>query len=174
MNLPNKLTILRVIMIPIFLVLLLWLDIRWAATVIFIAASLTDLLDGYIARSQNLVTNFGKFADPLADKLLVAAALISFVELKELSGWVVIVLISREFIVTGLRLLAVEKGKVLAAGFSGKLKTATQMVMIVYLLINFSFPYADIIKNILVGLSVLFSVYSAVEYIIQNKSVFDD
>lgn len=177
MNLPNKLTMLRVFMIPVFLIALLSNFVPYAnyvAAAIFALASLTDLLDGYIARSRNLITNFGKFADPLADKLLVASALIAFVELGVLSAWVVIILISREFIVTGLRLVAAEKQIVIAADFSGKLKTATQMIMIVYILFDFSFSGSDIVKTVLVAASVAFSVYSACEYIIKNKKVFND
>jgi CDP-diacylglycerol--glycerol-3-phosphate 3-phosphatidyltransferase len=147
---------------------------HYAAAAVFIIASLTDWLDGFIARRLNLITNFGKFADPLADKLLVAAALIAFVELRAVGAWVVVILISREFIVTGLRILAVEKGIVLAADFWGKLKTATQMVMIIFILLDFGFPGAEVVKDVLIAASVLFSVYSAFDYIVRNIGVFTD
>ncbi|MDR1688065.1 MAG: CDP-diacylglycerol--glycerol-3-phosphate 3-phosphatidyltransferase [Clostridiales bacterium] len=175
MNLPNKLTMLRIIAIPFFAAVLLGNFLPYSnliAAAIFALAAFTDWLDGYLARKMNLVTNFGKFADPLADKLLVAAALICFVELKSLAAWVVIIMISREFIVTGLRLLAADKNIVLAADFSGKLKTATQMVMIIFILLDFSFFGADIVKNVLVIASVVFSLYSCCEYIVKNRKVF--
>ncbi len=179
MNLANKLTMLRVFMIPLFLWVLLASPFGQPASQlvsagIFVLASLTDWLDGYIARSRNLVTNFGKFLDPLADKLLVCAALVALVELGRLAGWVVIVLISREFIITGFRLLAVEKNIVIAAGFLGKLKTATQMVMLVLVLLNIATPWWQWLVQGLVWLSVLFSVLSAVEYVYTNRQVLKD
>lgn len=177
MNLPNKLTLLRILMIPVFLVVLLGGFLphaNYIAAAVFAAASLTDLLDGYIARSRNLITNFGKFADPLADKLLVAAAVIAFVEMGQLSAWVVIIIISREFIVTGVRLIAAEKQIVLAADFSGKIKTATQMAMVIYILLGFSFTGADVIKTALVIASVALSIYSACEYIVKNRKLFNE
>jgi len=176
LNLPNKLTLVRVLLIPVFLIILLggfftpYANLLAAA--VFIIASVTDWLDGFIARRYNLITNFGKFADPLADKLLTAAALIAFVELKALDAWVVVLLISREFVITGFRLLCAEKGVVLAADFWGKFKTAVQMVMIIYVLLGFAFPGAEIIKDVLVWLSVALSVYSAYDYIVKNKAVF--
>jgi len=175
MNLPNKLTLIRILLIPAFLAVLLGGFLpyaNYAAAGIFVLASLTDWLDGYIARRFNLVTNFGKFADPLADKLLVAAALIAFVELSAIDAWIVILLISREFFVTGLRLLAAEKGTVMAADFWGKLKTAVQMVMIIFILLGFTFAWADIVKDVLVAACVLLSVYSAFDYTVKNKRVF--
>lgn len=176
MNLANKLTMARVIMIPVFLVVLLTTLFpypinRYVATAIFIIASLTDTLDGYIARSRNMVTNFGKFMDPLADKLLVAAAMISLVSLGELSAVAVIIIISREFIVTGFRLIAVEAGIVIAASWWGKIKTITQMVMIIFLLIGFGGTAAGIIGFVLVLLSVAFTIISGVDYVWKNRQV---
>ena len=141
MNLPNKLTILRVIMIPFFVLALLYnggenQTLRYVAAAIFIIASLTDMLDGKIARKYNLVTNFGKFMDPLADKLLVCSALICLVELKELPAWMVIVIISREFIISGFRLVASDNGVVIAASYWGKFKTTFQMIAVVLLIVG--------------------------------------
>jgi len=136
MNLPNKLTTLRVIMIPFFVFFLLWQNgenytFRMIALALFIIASLTDLLDGKIARKYNLVTNFGKFMDPLADKLLVCSALICLIELNALPAWMVIIIISREFIISGFRLIASDNGVVIAASYWGKFKTTFQMVSVV-------------------------------------------
>lgn len=176
MNLANKITVFRVILIPFFLLALLgdFLDTEinnYVAVGIFILASVTDWLDGYIARSRNLVTNFGKFVDPLADKLLVLSALIGMVELSLIPAYVVIIIIGREFIVTGFRIIAIEKRVVIAAGFSGKLKTAVQMVMIIFVLLGFKSEEAVMFSNILIILSVVLSIYSAIEYIIKNKEV---
>ena len=140
MNLPNKLTVLRVIMIPFFVVFML-MDItgaadKWIALAIFIVASLTDLLDGKIARKYNLVTNFGKFMDPLADKLLVSAAMICMIEKGMLASWIVIIIISREFIISGFRLVASDGGIVIAASYWGKFKTVFQMMMIIVLIMD--------------------------------------
>ena len=132
MNLPNKLTTARVIVIPFFLVFLMtnfFEGSNYVALAIFIIASLTDMLDGKIARKYNLVTNFGKFMDPLADKLLVCSAMIAFIELGLMPAWIVIIIIAREFIISGFRLIAAEKNVVIAAGMSGKIKTTVQMIM---------------------------------------------
>ena len=141
MNLPNKLTILRIIMIPFFVFFLLsgvgGSASKWIALVIFAAASITDTLDGYIARRDNLITDFGKFMDPLADKLLVCSALICFVELDKLPAWMVIIIIAREFIISGFRLIAAENGIVIAANYWGKFKTVSQMIMIILLMLDF-------------------------------------
>ena len=137
MNLPNKLTILRVIMIPFFIVTLMIDSIpggKWIALGLFVIASLTDLLDGKIARKYNLVTNFGKFMDPLADKLLVCSAMIAMIELGRIPYWVVIIIIAREFIISGFRLVASDNGVVIAAGWWGKIKTVVQMIMIIVLI----------------------------------------
>lgn len=143
MNLPNKLTILRVIMIPFFVAALLYdgganQNMRYVAAALFIIASLTDMLDGKIARKYNLVTNFGKFMDPLADKLLVCSALICMIELRELPAWMVIIIISREFIISGFRLVASDNGVVIAASYWGKFKTTFQMVMVCLMLLDLS------------------------------------
>lgn len=169
MNLPNKLTILRVMMIPVFIVFMLT-DLggnfnKVIALVLFVTASLTDLLDGHLARKNNLVTNFGKFMDPLADKLLVCSALICFVANGQLPAWMVIVIIAREFIISGFRLIASDEGVVIAASYWGKVKTTVQMVMIIALLIEF--PYAMLIAWAAVALTVI----SLVDYIVKNIDV---
>ena len=186
MNLPNKLTVLRIILIPVFMFLLLNFELYTLAGVIFVIASLTDLADGKIARKYNLVTNFGKFADPLADKLLVSAALIGLCALGKLGtstvigAWAAFVIIAREFIVTGIRLVAAAEGKVIAAGMSGKIKTTVQMVTIVYILfsnvlitLGLSSVVSSVITDILVISSVIMTVYSGAEYIVANKSLLN-
>ncbi len=169
MNLPNKLSIARVLMIPLFLVCLYTTE--YFGVVVYILATLTDSVDGYIARKYNQITDLGKFLDPLADKLLVCAALIALVELERVAAWVVIVIVSREFIVSGFRILAANAGTVVAAGFLGKIKTITQMIMTIYLLFNFKFAYSEIIAFVLVILSVVFTVVSGIEYIYKNISL---
>lgn len=174
MNLPNKLTLLRVFLIPIFVYVLLATYLpfnRYIATAIFIIASLTDFLDGYLARKLNLVTNFGKFMDPLADKLLVCAALICFVEIKELPAWIVIIIISREFIITGFRLIAVEANIVLAASWLGKVKTATQMAMIIYISLGIKGYFFEIFGDMLVFFATIFTIISGIDYIVKNIQV---
>ena len=174
MNLPNKLTVLRVLLIPFF-VLFTLVDLvpgysKYIAVLIFIAASLTDLLDGKIARKYNLVTNFGKFMDPLADKLLVCAALICLVSEKLLPAWMVIIIISREFIISGFRLVASDNGVVIAASYWGKFKTTFQMLMIIVLLLDFGGIF-DLIGQILVWISLILTVVSLIDYLIKNKHV---
>lgn len=189
MNLPNQLTVLRIIMIPIFiLVLVLPIDLgtltvgttqlentHLIAAILFAAASITDWLDGKIARSRGLVTNFGKFADPLADKMLVMTAFIMLVELGKAPGWVVSIIVCRELAVTGLRLLLVEQsGEVMAAAWPGKIKTATQMVAIIFLFLN-NIPFSMIglpIDQIMLYLCLIFTIYSGVDYFIKNTNVF--
>lgn len=176
MNLANKLTLLRVILIPVFLVVLLSSLVptpfnRSLAVGIFIVASLTDFLDGYIARSRNMVTNFGKFMDPLADKLLVCAALISMVALGDLPAWVVIIIISREFAITGFRTLAMEANVVMAASWWGKIKTTTQMLMIIVVLLKLPSVPVQMIGKVLIVLAVFFTIVSGVDYIVKNKQV---
>ena len=171
MNLPNKLTVLRVIMVPFFVFFMLT-DFagdagKWIALVLFCLASLTDMLDGKIARARNLVTNFGKFMDPLADKLLVSSALICMVEMGTLPAWIVIIIISREFIITGFRLIAAEGGLVIAASWWGKIKTVTQMAMIILLLLGVE----GVIAGIFIVLATVFTVVSGVDYIAKNISV---
>jgi CDP-diacylglycerol--glycerol-3-phosphate 3-phosphatidyltransferase len=177
MNLPNKLTILRVLMIPFFVLFMLW-DItgaadKWIAAAIFIVASLTDMLDGKIARKYNLVTNFGKFMDPLADKLLVSAAMICLVEMGRLPAWMVIVIISREFIISGFRLIASDNGVVIAASYWGKFKTVFQMAMIIVLIFDFG-GFFGIIEMVLIWISLILTVVSLVDYIVKNVGVLKD
>jgi CDP-diacylglycerol--glycerol-3-phosphate 3-phosphatidyltransferase len=177
MNLPNKITMFRVAMIPIFLVFMLITQIpngRYIAAAIFIIAALTDLLDGYIARKNNLVTNFGKFMDPLADKLLVSSALICFVELKLLPAWIVVIIIAREFIISGFRLIASDNGIVIAASWWGKLKTNVQMVMSVMLIINLDYAVINILEQAAVYLSVILTIISLLDYMIKNKNVLKE
>ena len=178
MNLPNKLTILRAIMIPFFLVFLYmspgWS--KWVALGIFIAASLTDMLDGKIARKYNLVTNFGKFMDPLADKLLVCSALICFVELDKLPAWMVIIIIAREFIISGFRLVASDNGVVIAASYWGKFKTTFQMLMVIVIIfnINLQLGWLNILGTILIYVALVLTVVSLIDYIAKNKDVLKD
>ena len=179
MNLPNKITMLRVIMIPFFAFFMLT-DVvgnsKYIAGAIFIIASLTDTLDGFIARKYNLVSNFGKFMDPLADKLLVSTALICFVSVPDnpMPVWGVIVIISREFIISGFRLVAANEGIVLAASWWGKIKTTVQMVMSVLLIVNFDGEVIDIIENIFIYAAIALTVISLVDYLIKNWKVLDD
>ena len=175
MNLPNKLTIFRVILIPFFVVLLLF-DItaydKWIALAIFIVASLTDFLDGYIARKYNLVTNFGKFMDPLADKLLVCSAMICLVELARIPAWVVIVIIAREFIISGFRLVASDNGVVIAASYWGKFKTTFQIVMICLMIADLA--ALQLLTAIVTWVAVILTVVSLVDYLVKNKEVMKD
>lgn len=175
MNLPNKLTILRIVIIPLF-VLFLYVDIGdninlYIAALLFIVASLTDLLDGKIARKYNLVTNFGKFMDPLADKLLVCSALIALVDIEKLAGWIVIIIISRDFIINGLRVLAADNGIVIAASYWGKLKTTCQMIMIVLLIVDLDIPYMYIINNFFVYVALILTIISLFDYIYKNYKI---
>lgn len=172
MNTANKLTLLRVAMIPVFL-LVLYMGVPWAnycALVIFVVASLTDTLDGYIARHYNQTTDFGKFMDPLADKCLVTAAMLWFVEIGQMPGWALLVVIVREFGVSGLRMVAADKGRVIAAGWSGKVKTASTMVCIVLMLL----PIAKWVNGICVAVIVLTTIYSGVEYFMKNLDVLSE
>ena len=175
MNLPNKLTILRVIMIPFFVAALM-VDggtnqtMRYVAAAIFIIASLTDMLDGKIARKYNLVTNFGKFMDPLADKLLVCSALICMIELGQLPAWMVIIIISREFIISGFRLVASDNGIVIAASYWGKFKTVFQMAMIIVLIADLGGVF-DIIGEFLIWVAVALTIISLIDYIWKNRQV---
>lgn len=176
MNLPNKLTVSRVIMIPVFVVVLLSGLVpmpysRYIAVLIFMAASFTDYLDGHLARKYNLVTNFGKFMDPLADKLLVSSAMISMVSLGDIPAWIVIIIISREFIITGFRLIAVENGVVIAASWWGKIKTVSQMLMIIVVLSGIGGVAGYSLGRILIYVSAFFTVVSGVDYIVKNINV---
>jgi len=169
MNLPNKLTLLRIILVPVFMAVLYmgFPGANWMALAIFIIASFTDLLDGKIARKYNLVTDFGKFADPLADKILVTAAMLWFVELGQMPAWALLIVVTREFAVSGLRMLASNKGRVIAAGWSGKVKTASTMVCIVLMFL----PIPAIVNTICVWVIALTTLYSGVEYFMKNKDV---
>lgn len=175
MNLPNKLTMFRVILIPFFVVFLL-VDItlydKWIALAIFIVASLTDLLDGKIARKYNLVTNFGKFMDPLADKLLVCSALICLVSLEKIAAWMVIVIIAREFIISGFRLVASDNGVVIAASYWGKFKTTFQMVMICLMIADIA--QISLLTDIVTWIAVALTVISLIDYLVKNKDVMKD
>lgn len=175
MNLPNKLTIFRVILIPFF-VLFLLVDItaydKWIALAIFIIASFTDFLDGHIARKYHLVTNFGKFMDPLADKLLVCSALICLIELDRIPSWVVIVIIAREFIISGFRLVASDNGVVIAASYWGKFKTTFQIVMICLMIADLSPLY--LVTQIVMWTALALTIISLVDYLMKNKSVMQD
>ena len=178
MNLPNKLTIFRVILIPFFVVFLL-LDpsnqtYRYIADAIFIIASLTDMLDGKIARKYNLVTNFGKFMDPLADKLLVSAAMICLIATGQLAAWIVIVIISREFIISGFRLIASDNGIVIAASYWGKFKTVFQMLMIIVLIANIQMPFFTVLGTILIYVALVLAIVSLIDYIVKNKDVLKE
>lgn len=181
MNLPNKLTILRVIMIPFFLVALLVEDIpagKWIAVSLFVVASLTDMLDGKIARKYNLITNFGKFMDPLADKLLVCSAMVALISLERIPCWVVIVIIAREFIISGFRLVASDNGIVIAASWWGKIKTVVQMLMTIVLLCNFGEECCNeainVIENILIYAALALTLISLIDYLAKNKDVLKE
>lgn len=174
MNLPNKLTVLRVIMVPFF-VLFMLTDLggdanKWIALAIFCVASLTDMLDGKIARARNLVTNFGKFMDPLADKLLVCSAMICLIPIGKLPAWIVIIIIAREFIISGFRLIASDNGIVIAASYWGKFKTVSQMFMIILLIADFGGVFSAI-ENVLIWISLILTVVSLIDYIAKNKQV---
>lgn len=176
MNLPNKLTIFRVILIIPFVFIMLT-DFcggagKWIALAIFVVASLTDMLDGKIARKYNLVTNFGKFMDPLADKLLVSAAMICLVEMGKIPAWIVIIIISREFIISGFRLIASDNGVVIAASYWGKFKTVFQMVMIVLMIADLS--VLSIVTTIIMWVALILTVVSLVDYLYKNKNVMKD
>ena len=174
MNLPNKLTILRVILIPFFVVFMLF-DItgaadKWIALVIFCVASLTDMLDGKIARKYNLVTNFGKFMDPLADKLLVCTALICLTSMNRLNVIVVLVIIAREFIISGFRLVASDNGIVIAASYWGKFKTVSQMALIIVLIMDLGGVW-NVVGTVLTWVALLLTIVSLIDYIAKNKQV---
>lgn len=177
MNLPNKLTLMRAILVPFFVFFLLAGMGRngdIAALVIFCVASFTDYLDGHIARKYHLVTNFGKFMDPLADKLLVGSAAICLVALGRIPAWVVVILIGREFVISGFRLIAAEKGTVIAASYWGKVKTVCQMAMTIFLILHLDMPAWRTIEQILIWASTILTVVSLVDYLAKNKDVLKD
>ena len=177
MNLPNKLTLLRVVLIPVFVVLLLLeggqnYTLRIAALIVFCAASFTDFLDGQIARRNHLVTNFGKFMDPLADKLLVCSALICMIELGQLPSWYVITVIAREFIISGFRLVAADNGIVIAASWWGKFKTTFQMLTVILLILNI--PALHTVTLIIAGIAFVLTLVSLLDYIAKNSRVITE
>lgn len=177
MNLPNKITILRICMIPFFLIFMLNPGIpysKYIGAVIFIIAALSDAVDGHIARKHNLITNFGKFMDPLADKLLVSAALICFVELKLIPAWIIIIIISREFIISGFRLVASDNGIVIAASYWGKFKTVAQMIMSVLFIVNFDGVIFNTIEIVFLYLSLVLTIVSLIDYLWKNRKVLNE
>ena len=183
MNLPNKLTMMRVIMVPFFMVFAAMSHmgtLRFNATyaliagILFAVASFTDFLDGYLARKNHLVTDFGKFMDPLADKLLVCSALICLIALDRIPAWIVIVIISREFIISGFRLIAADNGVVIAASYWGKFKTASQMVTVILLVLNIQNTVFTVLGTVFIYISLVLTVVSLIDYIAKNKEVLKD
>lgn len=177
MNLPNKLTVIRMCMVPVFVVFMLT-DVggaanKWIALVLFCVASFTDFLDGHIARSQNLVTNFGKFMDPLADKLLVCSAMICLIPAGRIPTWVVLIIIAREFIISGFRLVASDGGIVIAANYWGKFKTVAQMLMVILLIANLGGAFV-IVEQVLIWASVILTLVSLVDYVWTNRKVLTE
>lgn len=177
MNLPNKLTILRVILVPFFVAALLIEDgtnqvWRFTALIIFVVASLTDMLDGKIARKYNMVTNFGKFMDPLADKLLVCSALICMIELGQIPSWMVIIIISREFIISGFRLVASDNGVVIAASYWGKFKTVSQMAAVILMILNIAGLFW--LTTAIIWISLVLTVVSLIDYIAKNYKILTE
>ena len=174
MNLPNKLTVLRIIMAPFFVFFMLTdaggAANKWIALVIFCVASLTDMLDGKIARARGLVTNFGKFMDPLADKLLVCSAMICLIPLGKLTAWFVIVIIAREFIISGFRLVASDNGIVIAASYWGKFKTVSQMFMVIVMIMDLGGVF-DVIGTVLMWAALILTIVSLIDYIAKNVEV---
>ncbi len=178
MNLPNKLTVLRIVLVPVFVFVILSNCFgeysKWAALAIFIIASLTDLLDGKIARKYGLITNFGKFMDPLADKMLVCSALICMVALQKIYSWMVIVIVARDFVISGFRLVAAEQGKVIAANYWGKFKTASQMVMICLLIADIEWGFFPILTEAFKWIALILTVISLIVYLADNKDVMKE
>ena len=173
MNLPNKLTVGRFIAVPIFIVVFM-MGYHYISAIIFIVASFTDYLDGKIARKYNLVTNFGKIMDPLADKILVISALVCLVDTGQVAAWMLIVILAREFTVTGLRTVAAAQGIVIAAGMTGKIKTVLQMIAVPLLIIqNWPFSFVGIpVADIMLWASVIMTIVSGTEYVYKNRQVF--
>ena len=178
MNLPNKLTCFRVVLIPFFVFFMMAPFFEgygnYIALVIFIVASLTDLLDGKIARKYHLVTNFGKFMDPLADKLIVCSAMICLIQTGQLAAWIVIIIISREFIISGFRLIASDNGVVIAASYWGKFKTTFQMLMVIALILNLPYTWFQALGTVLIYVSLALTIISLIDYIVKNKDVLKD
>ena len=178
MNLPNKLTVFRMLLVPVF-VILMYINMPYnylLALIVFVLAAITDALDGKIARKYNLITDFGKLMDPLADKILVIAALMCFIDIKVIPGWIVLIIVSRELSVSIMRAVAACDGKVIAAGSSGKLKTVVQMVGIVVLLFGIAIDINSIILTgqVLVYISAVLTLYSGIEYFYKNRELFSD
>lgn len=176
MNLPNRLTVLRVIMVPFFVAFMLIPSLggvanKYIALALFCVASFTDFLDGYLARRDNLVTNFGKFMDPLADKLLVCSALICLSSMDKLPTWIVLIIIAREFIISGFRLVASDNGIVIAASYWGKFKTVSHMTMIILLILDFQNPIYQIVTNVIVAIGLALTVISLADYVWKNRQV---
>lgn len=173
MNLPNKLTVVRMVLVPFFVASLLLSgsneSLKWVALVLFVVASLTDFLDGYIARKYNLITNFGKFMDPLADKILTISGMICLIELGRIPSWIVVIIVAREFIISGFRLIAAENGVVIAANYWGKFKTTFQMIMIILMIVNI--PQLQILTNLTMWIALALTIISLVTYISANKQV---
>ncbi len=175
MNLPNKLTVLRVILIPFFVFFLLADPnndtFKWISLAIFIVASLTDMLDGKIARKYNLITDFGKFMDPLADKLLVCSAMIGLIQLGRIPAWIVIIIIAREFVISGFRLIAADNGRVIAASYWGKFKTTFQMIMVILMIANIPNYWMNLLTQIIMWVALALTVISLIDYLVKNKDV---
>lgn len=175
MNLPNKLTVLRVLMIPFFVIFMITPlaqgNGKYIAFALFCIASLTDMLDGKIARKYNLVTNFGKFMDPLADKLLVSSAMICLIEMGKLQAWIVLIIIAREFIISGFRLVASDNGIVIAASYWGKFKTVSHMAMIILLILDVNHPVMEMLTTVIVWIGLVLTVVSLVDYVWKNRQV---
>ena len=173
MNLPNKLTVLRMVLVPFFVATLLLSKtndtLKWVALALFVIASLTDFADGYIARKYNLITNFGKFMDPLADKILTVSGMICLIELGRIPSWIVVIIVAREFIISGFRLIAAENGVVIAANSWGKFKTTFQMFMIILMIMNI--PQLQIVTNIVMWIALALTIISLVTYINANKQI---
>ena len=177
MNLPNRLTIFRVFLIPVFIILLLPVlktpVCNIPAGIVFIIASLTDTLDGYLARKNHQVTVFGKFMDPLADKMLVCSAMICLVDLDRIPSWIVIIIVGREFIISGFRLIAAEKGTVISAGYLGKMKTVVQMIMVIVLVFDLGGVF-DVIGTVLTWAALILTVLSLIDYLYKNRTVLQE
>ena len=173
MNLPNKITLTRIFLIPVcvFLLLINSMTTNIVSVFIFVLACLTDALDGYIARKNNLVTDFGKFMDPLVDKLLIISVAIALVELKKISCWIVILIAWRELIVTGFRLIAVKKNTVIAANILGKTKTVLQMIMLIIITLDFQNNFMYVLKTLLIATTVFFTLWSGFDYIYKNRQL---
>lgn len=179
MNLPNKLTIIRVILVPVFVILMLVPFgeapcegiYKWIALAVFVIASLTDMMDGKIARKYKIVTNFGKFMDPIADKLLVCSAMICLVELGRIPAWAVIIIIGRELIIDGFRLVASDSGVVIAASYWGKSKTVFQMIMVIMMIVEFQFTWFYVLTQIVMWIAVILTAVSLVDYLVKNKDI---